>query len=65
MTLSLDQLPFDVFFSIVPSLLLDDVVHLGQTCRRLRALLDEGTLCRSVVEVRDTQQDTRVVLLNS
>jgi hypothetical protein len=55
MSPSLDQLPFDVFFSIVPSLLLDDVVHLGQTCRQLKTLLDEKTLCRSVVEVRDTQ----------
>jgi len=51
MTRSLDRLPYDVLFYIASSLHLDDIVHLGQTCHHLRAVLDEGTLHRSVVEV--------------
>lgn len=50
MTRSLDRLPFDILFYIASSLHLDDVVHLGQTCRQLKAFLDEGTLQRSIVE---------------
>jgi hypothetical protein len=53
MTVSLDRLPFDVLFYIASSLHLDDIVHLTQTCRQLNALLDEKTLNRCVVEVRD------------
>jgi hypothetical protein len=51
MTPFLDQLPFDILFYIASNLHLDDVVHLGQTCRQLKALLDERTLQRCVVEV--------------
>jgi hypothetical protein len=51
MSISLDRLPFDVFFQIAESLHVDDVVHLGQTCRHLKALLDESTLYRCLVEV--------------
>jgi hypothetical protein len=51
MTLSLDCIPFDVFFNLSPSLHLDDVVHLGQTCRQLQGHLNERTLQRRVVEV--------------
>jgi hypothetical protein len=51
MTPSLDRLPFDVLFYIASNLHLDDVVHLGQTCRQLKALLDERTLQRCAVEV--------------
>lgn len=51
MSLALDQLPFDVLFCIASSLSLEDIVHLGQTCRQLGALLDERTVCRSVIEV--------------
>jgi hypothetical protein len=52
MNVSLDHLPFDVLFYVALNLHLDDVIHLAQTCRQLKALLDEKTLCRSVVEVR-------------
>jgi hypothetical protein len=47
----LDRLPFDIIFYISSSLHLDDVVHLGQTCRQLKGLLSERTLQRCVVEV--------------
>jgi hypothetical protein len=52
MTSFLDRLPFDILFYISSSLHLDDVVHLGQTCRQLQVLLNERTLQRCVVEVR-------------
>jgi hypothetical protein len=51
MTTSLDQLPFDILFCVAWNLELEDVVHLGQTCRQLKALLDERSLCRRTVEV--------------
>jgi hypothetical protein len=51
MTTSLDQLPFDLLFCIASNLELEDVVHLGQTCRQLKTMLDERTLCRRTVEV--------------
>jgi hypothetical protein len=50
MTRSLDQLPFDLIFCIAFSLDLEDVVHLGQTCRQLKDLLDERTLYRRTAE---------------
>jgi len=52
MTTSLDQLPFDLLFCITLDLDLEDIVHLGQTCRHLRAVLDERTVVRRAVEVR-------------
>ncbi|KAF1945896.1 hypothetical protein EJ02DRAFT_368201 [Clathrospora elynae] len=51
MTTSPDQLPFDILFCIASNLNLEDIVHLSQTCRQLKALLDERTLCRRTVEV--------------
>jgi hypothetical protein len=51
MNTSLDQLPFDLLFCVAFHLDLEDIVHLGQTCRQLRALLDERTVCRRTVEV--------------
>lgn len=51
MTISLDRLPFDLLFCVVSYLALEDIVHIGQTCKQLRALLDERTVCRSTVEV--------------
>jgi hypothetical protein len=51
MTTSLDQLPFDLLFCIASNLELEDIVHLGQTCRQLKTMLDERTLCRRIVEV--------------
>jgi len=52
MTTSLDRLPFDLIFCITLDLELEDIVHLGQTCRHLRAVLDERTVVRRTVEVR-------------
>lgn len=51
MTVSLDQLPFDLIFCIVSHLDIEDVFHIGQTCQRLKASLDERTVSRRTVEV--------------
>ena len=51
MTVSLDRLPFDLLFCITSNLDIEDLVHLGQTCRQLRASLDERTISRRTVEV--------------
>ena len=48
---TLDRLPFDVLFCIASSLGFDDVVRLSLTCRQLRLLLNESTLCRRTIEV--------------
>ncbi|KAH7385902.1 hypothetical protein BKA66DRAFT_511245 [Pyrenochaeta sp. MPI-SDFR-AT-0127] len=50
MTTSLDRLPFDILFCIALNLSLDEVIHLGQTCRQLKVLLEERTLCRRAIE---------------
>ncbi|OAL44565.1 hypothetical protein IQ07DRAFT_521772 [Pyrenochaeta sp. DS3sAY3a] len=50
MTVSLDQLPFDVLFLIASRLSSDDYIHLASTCHHLRALLEEKSLCRQAVE---------------
>ncbi|KAH8710229.1 hypothetical protein GQ44DRAFT_776598 [Phaeosphaeriaceae sp. PMI808] len=60
MTPSLDRLPFDILFYIASSLQLDDVVHLGQTCHQLKALLDERTLYRSIVEAFPHTDEARL-----
>lgn len=52
MTLTIDRLPFDALFNIASTLQLDDIVHLGYTCRQLKVLLHENTLCRKAIEVR-------------
>jgi hypothetical protein len=49
--MSLDRLPFDILFSISTYLEIYDVVHIGSTCRQLRLLLLEQTVCRWIVEV--------------
>ncbi|KAF1849311.1 uncharacterized protein K460DRAFT_280091 [Cucurbitaria berberidis CBS 394.84] len=51
MTISLDRLPFDILFHIASSLEPEAIIHLGQTCRQLHALLNERTLCRRAVEI--------------
>jgi hypothetical protein len=51
MTINLDRLPFDILYSMASGLQVDDIVHLSQTCQQLRALLDEDTLLRYLVEV--------------
>lgn len=55
MTTSLCELPFDIFFSIISNLQVDDAVHLGQTCQQFRVVLDEPTICRRVLGVRLTR----------
>ncbi|EUC35588.1 hypothetical protein COCCADRAFT_90432 [Bipolaris zeicola 26-R-13] len=48
---TLDQLPFDILFCVAANLSLEDIVHLSQTCQQLSALMDERTVCRSIIEV--------------
>ncbi|KAF2181982.1 hypothetical protein K469DRAFT_587577 [Zopfia rhizophila CBS 207.26] len=50
MPVTLDRLPFDILFYIASSLQFDDIIHLGHTCRQLRLLLNESTLCRRAIE---------------
>ncbi|KAH7092007.1 hypothetical protein FB567DRAFT_228973 [Paraphoma chrysanthemicola] len=60
MSFSLDRLPYDVLFQIASTLHLEDVVHLGQTCRQMKALLDERTLHRCVVETLPYTEETQL-----
>ncbi|KAH7380365.1 hypothetical protein DE146DRAFT_294335 [Phaeosphaeria sp. MPI-PUGE-AT-0046c] len=60
MTCSLDRLPFDILYYIASSLHLDDVVHLGQTCRQLKAFLEEKTLQRRIVENLPHAKETKL-----
>lgn len=48
---TLDQLPFDILFCVTANLSLEDIVHLSQTCHQLSALMNERTVCRSIIEV--------------
>ncbi|ORY13182.1 F-box domain-containing protein [Clohesyomyces aquaticus] len=50
MTITLDRLPFDVLFYVTSSLQFDDIINLSRTCRQLRILLNENTLCRRTIE---------------
>lgn len=52
MPLGIDQLPYDLLFMIAAILDLEDVCHLFFTCRQLRLLLQEHTLCKKIIEVR-------------
>lgn len=49
-----EALSFDVLFEISTNLSLDDVIHLSQTCRQLRATLLNDTVAHQVVEVSET-----------
>jgi len=51
MTISLDRLPFDVLFYISSHLEFDGIVSLAHTCRQLKTLLNENSICRKAVEV--------------
>lgn len=52
MPLGIEQLPYDVLFTITHHLDFEDVYHLSSTCSQLRLLLKESTLCRRTIEVR-------------
>ncbi|UPX17397.1 uncharacterized protein EKO05_0007756 [Ascochyta rabiei] len=45
-----ETFPFDIFFETSKYLDLDDVAHLAQTCRQLRAQLLQNALSRRIVE---------------
>ncbi|KIW00206.1 uncharacterized protein PV09_08246 [Verruconis gallopava] len=49
---SLDALPFDVLFGVSLYLDIEDIVNLHNSCRQLRFLLGEETLCRRLLENR-------------
>jgi hypothetical protein len=51
MPITLEKLPFDILFYVACSLDFDDIIHLSRTCRQLKLLLHENTLCRKVIEV--------------
>ncbi|KAF2470093.1 uncharacterized protein BDR25DRAFT_314841 [Lindgomyces ingoldianus] len=50
MTITLDRLPFDVLFYIASILKFDDIINLSHSCRQLKLLLNESTLCRKTIE---------------
>lgn len=58
------KVPFDILFCIAAYLSLEDIVHLGATCKQLRVLLNERTVCRSVVQVSigDRERMRRLLL---
>jgi hypothetical protein len=49
--MSLTLLNFDIFFDLVPLLEIEDVVHLGKTCRVLKELSYDDQICGQVVKV--------------
>ncbi|KAF2838333.1 hypothetical protein M501DRAFT_956763, partial [Patellaria atrata CBS 101060] len=52
MSRRLDHLPFDVLFLVLSYLNIEDSFHLGQTCKYLSSILQEGKTCRRLVETR-------------
>jgi hypothetical protein len=64
MPITLDRLPFDILFHVSSILDFDDIIHLGYTCRQLKALLHENTLCRKAIEVRALLIKTIISLTN-
>jgi hypothetical protein len=60
MPTTLDRLPFDILFYISSHLRFDDILSLGHTCRLLKAILHENTLCRRVIEVLILRLEARV-----
>jgi hypothetical protein len=47
----LDSLPYDLLFEISLYLNVEDVINLHNSCRQLRFLVGEETLCRKLLEV--------------
>ncbi|KAF2452073.1 hypothetical protein P171DRAFT_18087 [Karstenula rhodostoma CBS 690.94] len=50
MSLKLDRLPFDVLFYITSHLGFDDIVSLAHSCKQLRTLLQENSICKKAIE---------------
>jgi hypothetical protein len=53
-------LPYEVLSNIVSNLEFDDVVSLGRTCRAFEFLRIEESICKSVVQVRETTSSGHV-----
>ncbi|KAF2432705.1 hypothetical protein EJ08DRAFT_647800 [Tothia fuscella] len=49
MTFSIEGLSYDVLFNICLYLNIDEVLHLSNSCKSLRFLLKEETLCRQLI----------------
>lgn len=49
--MSLGRLPFEIVFLIVQDLGLEQVFHLGTTCKSLSWLLYDDRTCKSILEV--------------
>lgn len=45
-------LPYEVLAYIVSNIDLDDVLNLGLTCKALKFLLTEDSICKSIIQVR-------------
>ncbi|KAF2643944.1 hypothetical protein P280DRAFT_221736 [Massarina eburnea CBS 473.64] len=58
MPIRLDGLPYDILFYVTSHLEVNDIVSLGHSCRQLKGLLHESTLCRRTIEnhVRYTRE---------
>jgi hypothetical protein len=50
--LCLVSLPYEVLSYIVSNIDFDDVFSLGLTCKALKFLLTEESICKSIVQVR-------------
>ena len=50
--LGLIALPYEVLSNIVGNVNFDDVFNLGLTCKALKYLLTEESICKSTVQVR-------------
>ena len=49
--MSLDTLPYDVIFGMISFLSFEDVMNMARTCRRLKAIVQDRTLCRKLIQV--------------
>jgi len=46
------SLPYEVLSNIVDNVDFDDVFNIGLTCKALKFLLTEDSICKSIVQVR-------------
>ncbi|KAF2866024.1 hypothetical protein BDV95DRAFT_632103 [Massariosphaeria phaeospora] len=49
---TLDRLPFDILFYIILHLDFDDLVSLAYTCKQLKTLLNENSICKKIIQTR-------------
>lgn len=51
MSRKINTLPYDVLFNIIATMSLEDVVHLGLTCKALTFLLKDPSVCNRLIDV--------------